>query len=745
MRTVIVEDSAPAAAALREALAQLPRIEVIGSATTEDEAVQVVLSQVPDLVLLDLGLASGSGYGVLRRVRAAGNGARVVVVSNRAGEAHREACLAAGANDFFDKSGAPDALLQRIVGWLPPEPIDEVQRLKALHALEVLGTAPEQAFDEVTALAARLLGMPIALVSLIDERRQWFKSRFGLEVESTSRAVSFCGHAILGEDLMVVEDALADARFADNPLVRGEPGIRFYAGAPLALAGGEVVGTLCVIDRQPRTLDDLQRQTLRVLARQVVTEFELRRQVQDLLHEMEQRRQAEHRQMQLATRDPLTGLPNRAALQDRLRHGLQMAARDRRHLAFMFLDLDRFKHINDSLGHAQGDAVLQTVAERLQGVVREADTVARLGGDEFAILLHEPRDVGAVTAVAGKLLETLAEPVYLGGQVLHLGASLGITLYPEHGDNANLLMRRADLAMYEAKKDRTCRYRVFSADMDQAAHQRLTLEQDLRDALRNRQLCLHYQPQVSLARGAITGVEALVRWQHPTKGLIAPMSFVPLAEETGLIQELGTWVLEEAVHQMAQWRRDGVAPAQVGVNVSPLQLRPGLSGLIEQTLRDSDLPPHMLEIEITETAITADGPVVLEILSRLRALGVGVAIDDFGVGYSSLALLRRLPITTLKVDRSFVKEVALDPHDATITQAVIRMGQGLEMRVVAEGVENPTQRLALQAMGCHDAQGYLFSRPMPADAWPAWQSSWRFADPAGRAGAPIEGDVAPPL
>jgi diguanylate cyclase (GGDEF)-like protein len=744
MRTVIVEDSAPAAAALREALAQLPSIEVIGSATTEDEAVQVVLSQLPDLVLLDLGLASGSGYGVLRRVRAAGNGARLVVVSNSASEAHRRACLAAGANDFFDNSRAPDALLRRIVGWLPPEPIDEIQRLKAVHAILMLGTAPEQAFDEVTALAAGLLGMPIALVSLVDERRQWFKSRFGLEVESTSRAVSFCGHAILGEDLMVVEDALADARFADNPLVRGEPRIRFYAGAPLALAGGEVVGTLCVIDRQPRTLDDLQRQTLRVLARLVVTEFELRRQRRDLLLESERRQQAEQHQMQLATRDPLTDLPNRAALQNRLRHGLQMAARDQCHLAFMFLDLDRFKYINDSLGHAQGDAVLQTVAKRLQGVVSEADTVARLGGDEFAILLHQPRDVGAVTAVADKLLEALAEPVYLGGQMLHLGASLGITLYPEHGDNAGLLMRRADLAMYEAKKDRTCRYRVFSADMEQAALQRLTLEQELRDALQSRQLCLHYQPQVSLARGGVTGVEALVRWQHPIKGLIAPMSFVPLAEETGLIEELGTWVLKEAVRQMAQWRRDGVAPAQVAVNVSPLQLRPGLPDLIEQVLRDNDLPPHMLEIEITETAIIADEPGAEEILSRLRALGVGVAIDDFGAGYSELVLARHLPITTLKVDCSFGEQGALDPHDATITQSVVSMGQSLAMRVVAEGVENPTQRVALQAMGCHDAQGYLFSRPMPADAWPAWQRSWQAAGPTGRVTGRSEGDIAPP-
>ncbi len=725
MRTLIVEDSPFTAAALGEALALLPGLDVVATATTEDEAIEAATTHAPDLVLLDLGLARGTGLGVLRRLRAADNAARVLVVTNRAEEAYREACLGAGANGFFDKSGAPDALLRRIADWLPPQPTNEAQRLKALHTLELLDTPPEPAFDKVTALAARLLGVPIALISLVDEHRQWFKSRVGLQVDETSRGVSFCGHTILDQELLVVEDALADPRFADNPLVLGAPQIRFYAGAPLTLVGGETVGTLCVIDHVPRQLDDAQRTILALLARQVVIEFELRCQVRELLHETEQRRLAEQRYMALATRDQLTGLPNRAALLDRLRHGLSVAARDGERLAFMFLDLDRFKLVNDSLGHAQGDALLRVVAERLQGAVREADTVARLGGDEFAIVLQGPRDAEAAVVVAEKLLETLAQPVDLNGQVLHVGGSVGIALYPDHGDSADLLMRRADLAMYQAKRDSASRYLVYSAQMDCAFHQRLTLEQDLRQALRDGELCLHYQPQVGLARGQITGVEALVRWQHPALGLIPPMRFVALAEETGLIVELGTWVLREATGQMARWQRAGVAPPQLSVNVSPLQLRAGFEEIVTQALSEAGLLPELLELEITETAITADGPHVLELLTQLRALGIGVALDDFGVGYSSLALLGRLPISTLKVDRSFVANVGNNAHDASIAHAIVSLGQGLSLRVVAEGVEDATQRVALQAMGCQEAQGYLFSRPLPAAAWPAWFRGWR--------------------
>lgn len=725
MRTVIVEDSAAALAALTQALEPLPGLELLGTACAENEAVDLILAQQPDLVLLDLGLASGSGLGVLRRLRDAACPARIVVLTNRVEPAYRAACLAAGANAFFDKSGDHGALLDQLQAWLPPQPVNEQQRLQALRALHVLDTPAEASFDTLTDLAARLLGVPIVLVSLVDEHRQWFKSRVGLAATQTSRAVSFCGHAINGEELFVVEDARADARFADNPLVLGEPRVCFYAGAPLTLGGGEVIGTLCAIDHVPRQLGATERSVLQVLARHVVVELERRRQVDELIAEMEHRRQAEHRYMQLATRDPLTGLPNRAALLDRLHQAVRTAARRGDRLAFMFLDLDRFKLINDSLGHAVGDELLQAIAERLHGSVREADTVARLGGDEFAILLQQPRDAQAVLGVVDKLLTSLAAPVVLDSHALTVRASVGIAFYPEHGDNADQLMRHADLAMYQAKQEAGVGYCVYEPRLDLAAQSRLTLEQDLREALGRGELTLYYQPQVNLARGRLTGVEALLRWNHPQQGLVSPARFIPLAEETGLILDIGRWVLVEATRQLAAWRAAGLDIPKVSVNVSPLQLRADLLGQVECALREAGLAPADLELEITETAITADGPLVLELLSRLRALGVGVAVDDFGVGFSSLAMLRRLPVSTLKIDRCFVQELARNSQDVTITRAIIDLGQGLDLRLVAEGVEHTDQRLLLSGLGCQEAQGYLFSPPLPAADLVDWLAVWR--------------------
>lgn len=724
MRTVIVEDSAAALAALTEALATFPGMELLGTAAAEDPAVDLILARQPDLVLLDLGLASGSGLGVLRRLRSAACPARIVVLTNRVEPAYRTACLAAGANAFFDKSSDHGALLDQLQAWLPPVPANERERLQALRALHVLDTPAEANFDTLTALAAQLLGVPVVLVSLVDERRQWFKSRFGTQATETSRAVSFCGHAIHSDDVFVVEDARLDPRFADNPLVLGEARVIFYAGAPLRLSGGEVIGTLCAIDHRPRELAPTERSILQVLARHVVVELELRRQVEELIAEMEHRRQAEHRYMQLATRDPLTGLPNRAALLDRLNQALHAAARGGHRLAFMFLDLDRFKLINDSLGHAVGDELLQAVAERLHRAVREADTVARLGGDEFAILLHEPRDADSALRVVDKLLDSLRRPVALGSHALTVRASVGIAFYPEHGDSADQLMRHADLAMYQAKQDASVGYCVYEPRLDLAAQSRLTLEQDLREALPRGQLALHYQPQINLARGTLTGAEALLRWMHPQQGLVSPARFIPLAEETGLILAIGEWVLMQAARQLARWRAAGLDVPRMSVNVSPLQLTADLLRQVERALDDTGLAPSDLELEITETAITADGPLVLDLLSRLRALGVGVAVDDFGVGFSSLAMLRRLPVSTLKIDRCFVNEIARNSQDATITRAIVDLAQGLDLRVVAEGVERTDQSLILGSLGCQEAQGYLFSPPLEADALADWLGAW---------------------
>jgi diguanylate cyclase (GGDEF)-like protein len=724
MRTVIVEDSAATLAALQQLLGRLPGVDLVGTAAAEDAAVDLIQARQPDLVLLDLGLADGSGLGVLRRLRGAGCAARVAVVTNRAQEAYRSACLAAGANAFFDKSKDHEALLAQLAAWLPPRPAREAERVQALRALNVLDTPPEAGFDSLTELAAQLLQVPIALISLVDEHRAWFKSQVGLAAPEASRSVSFCAHAVNGQDVFVVEDASLDPRFADNPLVTGPSRLRFYAGAPLVLRSGEVIGTLCVIDRTPRRLGATEQSLLRVLAQRVVVELELRRQVDQLVAEMAHRHQAQYRHVLVATRDPLTGLPNRAALLDRLQQALRLAAHNGERLALMFLDLDRFKYVNDSLGHAVGDELLQAVAERLQHGVRAVDTVAHLGGDAFAIVLQQPRDLAAVVAVVENLLDRLASPILLGTQALTVRASVGVAVYPDHGDSVDQLTRRADIAMCKAKEAADCGYRVYEPQFDLVAQSRLTLEQDLRDALARRELRLHYQPQVDMARGTLGGVEALLRWQHPLLGWVPPARFIPLAEQTGLIREIGDWVLQEATHQLARWRADGLVVPMVSVNISPLQLTADLLMRVAGSLRDAGLDPSDLELEITETAITADGPLVLELLSKLRILGVGVAVDDFGVGYSSLAMLRRLPVSTLKIDRCFVHEIDSSSQDATIIRTMIDLAQGLGLRLVAEGVESAQQRLILAGLGCRQAQGYLFSAPLPADALGAWLGEW---------------------
>lgn len=720
MDIVIVEDSELVRESLGRLLAGLPGARVTGMAGSEDEAVELIVGARPDAVVLDLNLARGNGVGVLRRIRDRGCGTRVLVLSQHADPVYRQVCMDAGADGFYDKAREIPDLLGRLADWAPPVPPNEARRLRALRQLNLLDTAAEAVFDDVTRLCAELLDVPIALVSLVDEQRQWFKSRFGLDVQETSRTISFCGHAVNGRDMFVVEDASEDPRFADNPLVRGPVHIRFYAGVPLTLSGGEAVGTLCAMDHVPRRIGDMERRVLEVLAGKIVTELELRQQVNTLEAEVAHRREMEVRIMHLATRDPLTGLPNRAALMDRLRQGIKVADRDGHQLAFFFLDLDRFKLINDTLGHPVGDGLLRRVGERLTELLRDSDTVARIGGDEFAVILPKVDSVADATRVADKILQTLHEPMIIRDHTVRADCSIGLAVYPSQGESDELLIRHADLALYEAKRAGTHQWRAFRPAMNEEAVRRVTLESELRLALERDELEIHYQPQVSLELGRMSGVEALVRWRHPERGLVPPNHFIPLAEETGLIWDLGRQVLDRACAQLADWRRRGIPVPRMAVNVSPAQLRLELADLVRECLERHGCAAEELELEITESALTADGPQVLELLDTLVEMGVGVAVDDFGVGYSSLALLRRLSLDCLKVDKSFVDEMVSNHQDFTIVEAILRMGHGLGLRTVAEGVESPAQREALRGLGCQCVQGYLFARPMPAADLEAW-------------------------
>jgi len=415
----------------------------------------------------------------------------------------------------------------------------------------------------------------------------------------------------------------------------------------------------------------------------------------------------------LAHHDPLTGLPNRLLFHDRLGHALSRADRDGSKLAVLFIDLDRFKHINDSLGHLAGDGLLQEVARRLTSAVRREDTVARMGGDEFTLLLEDLRRPEDAAVLARKLLEALGDPYAIAGRELFVTASVGISLYPRDGRSAEDLVRNADAAMYQAKDAGRNGYHFYTPELTAAALQRVHLEADLRRALGRGELVVHYQPQIELGSGRLIGAEALVRWRHPEQGLLAPDRFIHLAEDTGLIIELGELVLRAACRQAMDWLASGVPIERVAVNVSAQQVqRSDFVGTVRDVLADTGLPPRHLELEVTETFIMGQAEEGIRALHQLREMGVRLAVDDFGTGYSSLGYLKRLPIHMLKIDRSFVSELHGDSEDLAIAKAVIALGRTLGLQVIAEGVEHDDQAGLLLAEGCHYAQGYLFGRPV---------------------------------
>jgi len=408
----------------------------------------------------------------------------------------------------------------------------------------------------------------------------------------------------------------------------------------------------------------------------------------------------------LALHDNLTKLSNRVLLEDRLTQAIRTAEREKHRFALMFMDLDGFKAVNDVYGHHVGDLLLIDVAQRIGARVRQQDTVARVGGDEFVVLAYvdDPEDAGTL---ANALLEVVREPFMAGGHELRVSTSIGIAIYPGDGGNQHDLLTNADAAMYHAKGLGRNAYSFFEPSMNADVHQQLQLVQDLRRAVERHELVLHYQPKFNAPNGPIMGVEALVRWQHPQRGLVPADEFIPLAEKTGLIVPLGAWVLDEACRQMAQWQREGHSGWSVAVN---------LSDSVRDTLARHALDPRSLTLEITESTAMRDVDASLQILQRLDAMGVRISIDDFGTGYSSLLYLKRLPASELKIDRGFVRDLAHDTEDAAIVSAIVALGQTLNLRIVAEGVETAEQQAFLTRLGCHSLQGYLLGRPMTAES-----------------------------
>src|SRR5713226_6438513 len=517
---------------------------------------------------------------------------------------------------------------------------------------------------------------------------------------SAPNGVDLPGRAWANRELLFVKDIASEQGFSRTTAAQ-QAGLHGALALPI-IAGGWVFGVIELFSAEPVQPDQALSQLLKSLSAQIGQCF--------------QRTHAEDQLRFIATHDPLTELPTRAMFNERLRHALHQGVRYNRGLAVMFIDIDRFKVVNDSLGHSAGDRLLQNCAKRLTECLRESDIVARLGGDEFVVMIENftgPRDA---IAVAQKILHDLAKPFFVDGQEFLMSASIGISTFPDDGADVETLVKNADIAMYRAKDQGRNNYQFYSAQMNKHTFERLAMESSLRRAVEHNEFLLHYQPKLDLRTGAIAGVEALVRWQHPDWGMVSPAQFIPLAEETGLIVQIGEWVLKAACEQNKQWRDQGIPALRVAVNLSARQFaQKTLLSDVARTIAQSGLTPDCLELEITESLVMTNPEHATETLHKLKAMGITLSIDDFGTGYSSLAYLKRFPIDCVKIDRSFIKDIPTEADDMAITKGVIALGHSLRLKVVAEGVETVEQQDFLRSNDCDEMQGYLFSKPLPAE------------------------------
>jgi diguanylate cyclase (GGDEF)-like protein len=773
----------------------------------------------------------------------------------------------------------------------------EKRRLAALERLAIMDTDSEERFDRLTNLARRYYNTPIALFSLLDEKRQWFKSKRGLDIKETPRPIAFCDHAIRQDSVFVVADATKDERFCNNPMVTGEPHIRFYAGMPVREPGGFKMGTLCIMDRKPRDILEHELDVLRTLASLIEDEverfyhasqyqkqvpmsrlnraiqraqnvfhtddnqdaaFELllsdllvltdsqfgfigevltnsdnspylrigaitdiswssesakrfqQRKTRGMLFErldsligasmlsddvllsnefasdsracglppghpqiarymgvpifsgdnrvglvglanrpegytkklaielepllqtvgqlIERKRMCQERQEhqkgleQAANFDSLTGLPNRRRLTELFEQELTLADQRQGALSICFIDLDGFKGINDDYGHSVGDAVLKTVAARLQHVLRECDIIARLGGDEFVAIIRDVEN----NAVYERMLEAIRSPISHQDLTLDLAASMGVTLYPRDPSAPDLLLRHADQAMYAAKDAGRNRYSIFDFETHVNRAERVRILEQIAKALGESQLEMYLQPKIVLASDQVEGFEALIRWNHPEKGLLGPISFLPQLEHTEYAAAVGRFVIADAVAKLQHWKQLGL-PYSLSINLSPTHL---LSDMLVEDLHaalqgcDPDVRSRLI-IELLETTALDDPGKIMGILLKCRDLGVQVSLDDFGTGYSSLDHFRRLPAQEIKIDRSFVSDMLTNADDEMIVKSIISLSKNFKRRVVAEGIETQAMQDKLIDMGCEQAQGFFYTKPLPAVAALAWAKAYR--------------------
>lgn len=587
----------------------------------------------------------------------------------------------------------------------PDIPEDEDVRLQDLYELKLLDTASDVRFDRYTSLVADIFDFPVVLITLIDRNRQWFKSACGLDLRESDRDISFCAHAINQHGVMVVPDTRADPRFSGNPWVTGYPYIGFYAGTVVHSPAGRALGTLCVIDHKPREFDDKQCHRLRRFADLVEHEIQHKEDLERLRSSVEFS----------AYYDPLTELPNRRLLIDRLTKLLELSEQASSQVAVLLVNITGLRLLNQSLGTPCGDELLRQVGQRLRSSCPPGGSLSRLQADEFVMAFASiDGESSHLQAVIERTRLELRKPFQLGEQEHYINIHIGCSMFPEHGLTPLSLIERASAAIRFTEDEASSGMHFYTHQESINLSQRLKIESSLRGAVEKRQLRLVYQPIVSISDGKMVGVEALLRWRHPELGQVAPDTFIPIAEQTGLIVSIGRWVQEEVCRQIRHWQHIHRCDIPVSINVAAAELlHPEFTHQLINLMTVTGIDSKLIWIEATESSVLSDHSMVDNNLSALREHGIEVCIDDFGTGYSSLAYVHRLPVNKLKIDRSFIGGAEDGPTMALI-QAIVSMGKALNLGLVAEGVETKAQLGFLTKTQCQFIQGYLAARPVDA-------------------------------